>query len=192
MPLEIAHITIDGKKTDEETPIDEKNLTTTKMSDVIRMFNEKKPMFIKFYANWCGHCKVMEKPWEELIAGVKKNESSKDKNFAIVEIESKKMNTEIDKIISTTKNLGKVDGFPTIGTITYEGADKKPIFTTYDGGRTTKDMLEFVLDKKNKLVSEMGGGARRTRRRKHKHSKHKHSKHSKSAKRRKTKKFQKY
>ena len=173
MPLEIAHITIDGKKTDEETPIDEKNLTTTKMSDVIRMFNEKKPMFIKFYANWCGHCKVMEKPWEELIAGVKKNESSKDKNFAIVEVESKIMNKEINKIIATTKNLGKVDGFPTIGTITYEGADKKPVFTTYDGGRTTKDMLEFVLDKKNKLVSEMGGGARRTRRRKHKH---KHSK----------------
>ena len=49
--LEIAHITIDGKEIDEKTDIDKKKVTTVKGSDVLSMYLNKKPMFIKFYAN---------------------------------------------------------------------------------------------------------------------------------------------
>ena len=169
MPLEIAHITIDGKKTDETTDVDEKNVTTQKASDVLQMFENKKPMFIKFYANWCGHCKTIEGPWEKLIENVKT--TSPNENFAIVEVESKVINKEMDKIISTTANL-KVDGFPTIGTITYE--NKKATFTPYKGERNTKEMVKFVLDKNNKLVTGMKGG-RKSRKNKRSSTKHKRS-----------------
>ena len=53
--LEIAHITIDGKEIDKTTNIDNKKVTTQKSSDVLSMYLNKKPMFIKFYATWCGH-----------------------------------------------------------------------------------------------------------------------------------------
>lgn len=177
MPLEIAHLTIDGKQIDEETDIDSSKVTTQKTTDVLRMFNEQKPMFIKFYANWCGHCKTIDGPWQDLIENLRaKCQKEKCDNLAIVAVESKIINKEIDKIISGTQNL-KVDGFPTIGSITYNN-NKKAIFTPYNGERTANGMLNYIkmFFKNNK----MHGGAKR-------------SKHTKRmTKRRKTKRTKKY
>ena len=161
--LEIAHITIDGKEIDEKTPIN-KNEVITQMSEVLRMFNEKKPMFIKFYAVWCGHCKTIDGPWKQLIKSAKKDLIIKSANVAIVEIESKVINKELDKITSGTKNL-KIDGFPTIGSITYESGH--PVFKDFSGERNASAMLSAVNELANRKQS---GGTRRIIRKKTKHS----------------------
>jgi thiol-disulfide isomerase/thioredoxin len=151
--LEIAHITVDGKEIDEKTNINPKEVTTQKSSDVLRMFNTNKPMFIKFYANWCGHCVTIDPHWKKLVAEVKSKYA--DKNIAIVEVESKIMNADINKIVSGAKELGKVDGFPTVGLI----HNKK--WTPYNGERTTDAMLKYM--EKNMPDKKMAGGARRKR-----------------------------
>jgi thiol-disulfide isomerase/thioredoxin len=157
--LEIAHITIDGKEIDEKTPIN-KNEFITQMSEVLRMFNEKKPMFIKFYAVWCGHCKTIDGPWKQLIKSAKADSAIKGANVAIVEIESKVIGKELDKITSGTKNL-KVDGYPTIGSITYEHGN--PVFKAFSGERSTPAMLSVVkeLAKGKQSGGKQTGGSRR-------------------------------
>lgn len=147
--LEIAHITIDGKQIDEKTNINPKEVTTQKSSDVLRMFNANKPMFIKFYANWCGHCHTIDPHWKKLVAKVQSKYA--DKNVAIVAVESKKMNADINEIVSGAKGLGKVDGFPTVGLI----HNKK--WTPFNGERTTEAMLAYVEE--NMINKKMAGGA---------------------------------
>ena len=147
--LEIAHITIDGKEIDEKTNINPKEVTTQKSSDVLRMFNANKPMFIKFYANWCGHCHTIDPHWKKLVAKVQSKHA--DKNIAIVAVESKIMNADINKIVAGAKGLGKVDGFPTVGLI----HNKK--WTPFNGERTTEAMLAYVEE--NMINKKMAGGA---------------------------------
>ena len=171
--LEIAHITIDGKEINEKTDINPKEVTTQKSSDVLRMFNDNKPMFIKFYANWCGHCHDIDKPWKQLIADVKSKYA--DKNVAIVSVESKKMNEDINKIVSGAKGLGKVDGFPTIGLI------HNKTFTPYNGDRTYKAMFKYMEDEV--ITKKMAGGARIGARRKRATKKHKGMRRRKTVKR---------
>jgi thiol-disulfide isomerase/thioredoxin len=162
--LKIAHITIDGKEIDEETDIKTAPDLTQKSSDVLAMYNAKKPMFIKFYANWCGHCKTNDEFWKALVKEARKTPTM---NIAIVEVESKNMNKDINKIIET-EGLGKVEGFPTIGTIAYPGGKAK--FTPYEGDRKTAPMLAVV--KALAAGKQSGGGAKRKRKatRKHKRS----------------------
>jgi thiol-disulfide isomerase/thioredoxin len=167
--LEIAHITIDGKEIDEKTDIDKKKVTTVKGSDVLSMYLNKKPMFIKFYANWCGHCVHMDGDWKKLVEETKKKYNNE--NIAIVAVESKvidkEISKEIDKIISNTKGLNAVNGFPTIGSITY--VNDNAVFTPYNGNRTFDEMFKAV-DKLVQGKSTMKGGyaGKRTLKRKHK------------------------
>ena len=195
--LKIAHITLDGKEIDEETDIKAAPDLTQKSSDVLAMYNEKKPMFIKVYATWCGHCKTNDVLWKELIEKARKTPAM---NIAIVEIESEIMDKEdITKIIAT-KGLGKVEGFPTIGTITYPGGNAK--FTPYEGDRKTEPMFAAVKElagvkggakqgggSKRSLVTCSGGSSKRKVTRKHrkttyrksmksKRKKHKRAKHN--------------
>lgn len=163
--LEIAHITIDGKEMDEKTNIDKTQSTTQNPGDVLRMFNGKKPMFIKFYANWCGHCKTIDGPWKQLVKTAKTKYAGK--NIALVEVESKMTDKDIGKIISGTKGL-TVDGFPTIGSITYDN-NGKGVFTAYNGERTTPGMMKAVdsLANKGKQGGGKQGGGSRIRKAKH-------------------------
>ena len=65
-----------------------------------------------------------------LIKMVKQSSNNiSNKNFGIVSVESKIINKEIDKIISGTQNL-KVEGFPTIGSITYDNNKNPNLFVT--------------------------------------------------------------
>ena len=141
--VEIIHLTTNGKKTDGEGNINKK--AKTNPSDVLKAFNENKPMFIEFYANWCGHCKTLEKEWEKLVELVEKDASIK--NVAIVSIESGVTNKELDKMQAEMKF--KVNGFPTIGAI----INKK--FTAYEGNRNASAMLAFI---KSDVLHKQGGG----------------------------------
>jgi thiol-disulfide isomerase/thioredoxin len=152
--LKIAHITLDGKEIDETTDIKAAPDLTQKSSDVLAMYNAKKPMFIKFYANWCGHCKTNDPMWKQLVKEARKTPAM---NIAIVEVESKNMNKDINKIVET-EGLGKVEGFPTIGTITYPGGKAK--FTPYESGRDKDSMFAAV---KALAAGKQSGGAKRKR-----------------------------
>lgn len=190
--LEIAHITKYGKEIDEKTDINKNEVTTQELSDVVRMFHDKKPMFIKFYAVWCGHCKTIDEPWKKLIKMVKDpSNKMSDKNFAIVSVEEKKIGDEINKIIAGTQNL-KIEGFPTIGFITYDN-NNKATFTDFNGKRDENGLLAFV---KSKIVNSSanadknmkGGGLKRRRtKRKTKHTKRRATKRIKRINRKKRK-----
>jgi len=141
--VELIHLTTDGKKTDGEKDINKKAKTNT--NDVLKVFNANKPMFIEFYANWCGHCKTLEKEWEKLVELAEKDKDVK--NVAIVSIESGVVNKDIEKMQNDMKL--KVNGFPTVGAI----INKK--FISYEGGRTAKEMLDYI---KSYVVHKQGGG----------------------------------
>ena len=141
--LELIHLTTNGKKTDGEKDINKK--AKTNPNDVLKAFNANKPMFIEFYANWCGHCKTLEKEWEKLVDLAEKDKDIK--NIAIVSIESGVVNKELDKMQSEMKL--KVNGFPTVGVI------KNKKFISYDGGRNSKEMLAYI---KSDVLHKQGGG----------------------------------
>ena len=141
--LELIHLTTNGKKTDGEKDINKK--AKTNPNDVLKAFNANKPMFIEFYANWCGHCKTLEKEWEKLVELAEKDKDVK--NVAIVSIESGVVNKELDKMQSEMKL--KVNGFPTVGVI------KNKKFISYDGGRNASDMLAYI---KSDVLHKQGGG----------------------------------
>ena len=115
------------------------------INQVIDLVEKKVPMFIKFYADWCGHCKSMVPEWHKI------EEQAKGKNIAIVEVEESTMKQDgfMEKLKEKVSNV-KVDGFPTIGTITY---NNRATFKPYEGGRTADEMMKEV-DK----IKQSGGG----------------------------------
>jgi thiol-disulfide isomerase/thioredoxin len=177
--LKIAHITLDGKEIDEETDIKAAADLTQKSSDVLEMYTKKTPMFIKFYATWCGHCKTNDVFWKELVKKAREEPAIKNANIAIVEVESKIMNKDINKIIET-EGLKEVRGFPTIGMITYPGGKAK--FTSYDGDRKTGPMFAAVKELatgKQSGGAKLSGGAKRKVTRKHRKTTYRKSMKSK-------------
>jgi len=173
MPIEIAHLTIDGKEIDEKTKINSNEVTTKEAIDVVNMFNANKPMFIKFYANWCGHCVSMDGDWKNLVKEMKVKHPNAD--IALVAVESKVIDKYIDQIISGTKGLGKVEGFPTIGLIQH----KK--FTSYNGERKKDAMLAYLED--NVINKKMKGGKKTITKRMKRMKRRKTTKRCKTTKR---------
>jgi thiol-disulfide isomerase/thioredoxin len=141
-------------------PIKADEVTTQDANAVLEMIKRQKPMFIKFYAVWCGHCKSMAGLWEKLTVEAKKKYANK--NIAIVEVEEKAMG-KLKSLTSETKNL-TVSGYPTIGMITYDNG--KPVFTDYSSGRDMMSMLNAIG--KMKSTKPMSGGAKRTKKSKKK------------------------
>ena len=146
--LEVMYVTPTGKDANEKK-IDTNYIKT--VEDVKRAFDNKKPMFIEFYADWCGHCKMLSDVWKKLI---KKLDITS--NMAIIAVEKQHHdNKDIKDIISRASIT--LNGYPTVGAIVFKG--DKPSFIPYNGGRTSDAMHTFI--KKNVLSSSQSGGNRR-------------------------------
>jgi len=175
MGIEVVHITADGKEIDG-TDISKTSGVKTNPNEVLTLFNRKTPMFVEFYANWCGHCKTLAPEWKKLTNTLKSEYKDKDKEFAIVSVESGVINKDIDNVLKQIDL--KVNGFPTIGLI------KDKNFISYDGKRDAASMLKFI---KEKALNTMGGGGgRSTRKRQRSMIKHKRSSTKKHHKKRKS------
>ena len=145
MGVEVVHITVDKKE------IDETDIPAGVVQDpskISSLFKIGTPMFVEFYATWCGHCVKLAPEWTKLIGLVKKEYENKE--LAIVSVESKVINKDIDRVLKQA-HVGKVEGFPTIGLI------HNNKWFVYNGKRVAKDMLDFI----NENLSGMKGGKRR-------------------------------
>ncbi|KNC83931.1 hypothetical protein SARC_03846 [Sphaeroforma arctica JP610] len=88
-------------------------------------FDEKKDVFVEFYAPWCGHCKSLAPIWDELAEGYESND-----------------NVVIAKMDSTANEVKEVSvkGFPTLK---FFPAGSKDILD-YEGARTLEALKEYV------------------------------------------------
>jgi len=103
---------------------------------------EKGSHFIKFYAPWCGHCKKMAPAWSELAKEVD---------------EDKKISTTIAKVDCTQHQSicqeQGVGGYPTIMFF----RDGKKV-ENYKGGRTFKDLKDYVVSMKGEKNTDSEDG----------------------------------
>jgi len=91
--------------------------------DEIVYNSNNKPVFVEFYAPWCGHCKSLAPVWEKLGTALA------DSNVIIA------------KMDATANHLSEdipVKGFPTL--ILFKGKEQIP----FDGNRELEGLTEFV------------------------------------------------
>jgi len=101
------------------------------------VFDDKKDVFVEFYAPWCGHCKRLKPTWDSLG-----DRYAELKNDIII---AKMDATENDLPASVPF---RVSGFPTLK---FKPAGSRD-FLDYDGDRSLESLVEFVESKaKNKL-----------------------------------------
>jgi thiol-disulfide isomerase/thioredoxin len=92
----------------------------------------------KIYAGWCGHCQMLETPWNQMKADLGKKGGS----FEFAEIEQKNEPMGVQKINDTylkkshTK-LSLQGGYPTLFKI------KNGVLHYFNGNRTLNDMTKW-------------------------------------------------
>jgi len=96
----------------------------------------ERPVLVKMYEEWCGHCKKMKKHFQY----VSNMPADKTNNAVMLEVECSKVGGTFCNDMGTT-------GFPTV-MLVFEGKAMK-----YTGGRTHGAMAEFLGDK-SKWVME--------------------------------------
>lgn len=97
-----------------------------------------KDVLVKYYADWCGHCKRMAPTYLELADIYASDNKSSDK-VLIAE-----MNGELNDVPSV-----KIEGFPTI--ILYPaGKNSEPI--EYSGGRDVASFIDFIKENGNNKI----------------------------------------
>lgn len=103
------------------------DLTTATFDDYVKGRN----VLVEFFAPWCGHCKALAPKWE--AAAVKLNlDDSIDASIAKVDAVAEK---------DLARRYG-VEGYPTIKWFPRGSLDGQD----YDGGRETKDIIDYVKD----------------------------------------------
>jgi len=106
-------------------------------SDVVELTPENfdsvldgsKPVFVEFFAPWCGHCKTLAPEYEKVATAFKKAGAK-----AVI------ASVDADKHSSLGSRF-EVKGFPTLIYFPKgDPAEKK----AYSGGRTTEDIIEYI------------------------------------------------
>ena len=125
------------------------SITPENMSQYNKIVKEHSmDAFVKLYSPNCGHCQAMQKDWDSL----ENVPELKNLNIAIIEVRHDALD-DIDN--ETTK---KVEGFPTIRVV-----KNSKLIGEYDGDRSTKDMMKFILENFSPKM-EMKGGAKKKNR----------------------------
>jgi thiol-disulfide isomerase/thioredoxin len=129
------------------------DITTKDIDKVMNQFNamlsHKKPVMVKFYANWCGACKGMAEAWSALTADT----ALKKKDMCFLAIENdalSALNEESNKSKVPQKYQAKfasVKAFPTMMFIDADGS----FAGDYNGNRDKDAMANEFTSKLNGL-----------------------------------------
>lgn len=102
----------------------------------------ERPVFLKIYADWCGHCKDLIPVWKSLCDDKEMQEANI--NFVAVEekaLNSMKINNKLEK--KYRDMFGSVTGFPTIVYLHSDGSK----FGDYKGDRNMEAMKADIKAK---------------------------------------------
>ena len=96
-----------------------------------------KPVFLKLYAPWCGHCKAMAPAFKELADKLEEDE----------EVIIAKMDGTENEIMDDRFD---VRGYPALFFMNSEGKVE-----SYNGGRTLDDMLKYIEEHKTPVSEDI-------------------------------------
>ena len=91
---------------------------------------KKGPLFVWYYADWCGHCQMMKDEWEKLV------QSNPNVNLAKVS----------DSFVRPQDNI---IGYPTLKLFNSNNklaAGKKPEIMDYQGSRDANSFMNFLKE----------------------------------------------
>jgi thioredoxin-like negative regulator of GroEL len=116
-------------------------ITVDKASSIAKyntLISKNKPIFVLFYAEWCGHCQALKPTWRKFIKSVKET-------IPIAEIES--------SFMGQVNGYKQIDGYPTLMLIR-----NNELIAKYEGPRTEQGLRQFYMK-----YSKKGGKSRKVR-----------------------------